>query len=144
MNDQPAKTYASFEEFWPDYVRAHQNKTNRQLHFVGSTLALACVGGAVLFRRPLLLLAAPLVGYGFAWVGHFGFEKNKPASFTNPIYSFRADWVMWSKIANGTMDAEVERYASAEESAAPAQATAAAPQEAAPFTNGVRVDATSN
>ena len=111
MSDKPGKPqYASFDDFWPDYARAHSNKTNRRLHFVGSTLALACVGGAALLRRPLLLLAAPVVGYGFAWVGHFVFEKNKPASFTHPLYSFKADWLMWSKIANGTMDAEVERY----------------------------------
>jgi hypothetical protein len=133
------KKYASFEEFWPDYVRAHKSKTNRQLHFVGSTLALACVGGAVLFRRPLLLLAAPLVGYGFAWVGHFGFEKNTPASFTNPIYSFQADWVMWSKIANGTMDAEVERFTAEEATTDPAAANPAAHNA-----NGAPVDVTSN
>ena len=116
------KTYASFEDFWPDYVRAHTNKTNRQLHFVGSTLAAACVVGGVITRRPLLLLAAPVVGYGFAWVGHFVFEKNKPASFTHPVYSLRADWVMWSKIATGTMDAEVERYT--REAAEPVEAQA--------------------
>jgi hypothetical protein len=135
MNDKPATNYASFEEFWPDYVRAHSNRTNRRLHFIGSTLALACVGGAVLFRKPLLLLAAPVVGYGFAWVGHFGFEKNRPASFTNPLYSFKGDWVMWSKIATGTMDAEVERYTSAPE-----------PSEApdARVANGAPVDATAN
>ena len=102
--------FESFEEFWPHYVRAHANPTNRRLHFVGTSLAMACVAGAALLRRPLLLLAAPVVGYGFAWVGHFGFEKNTPASFGHPLYSFRADFVMWSKIANGTMDAEVERY----------------------------------
>jgi hypothetical protein len=112
MNEQanPAKTYGSFEEFWPDYVRAHTNKTNRQLHFIGLTLGAACAGSAVLFRKPLLLLAAPVFGYGLSWVGHFVFEKNTPASFTNPIYSFRGDLRMWSKMATGTMDAEVERF----------------------------------
>ncbi len=99
MSDK--KTYATFEEFWPDYVRAHSNKTNRQLHFVGSSLALACVGGALLFRRKSLLLLAPVVGYGFAWVGHFGFEKNKPASFKRPLYSFMGDWVMYKDIWTG-------------------------------------------
>ncbi|MGO8993561.1 MAG: Mpo1-like protein [Polyangiaceae bacterium] len=101
--------FGSFEEFWPYYVRAHSNKTNRRLHFVGTTLAMACVGGAALLRRPALLIAAPVVGYGFAWFGHFVFEKNIPATFGHPAWSFRADFVMWSKIANGTMDAEVER-----------------------------------
>jgi len=113
------KTYASFEEFWPDYVRAHTNKTNRQLHFIGSTLGALCAVGGVLTRKRLLLLAAPVLGYGFAWVGHFVFEKNKPASFEHPLYSFQGDWVMWSKIANGTMDAEVERFT--REATAPAE-----------------------
>jgi hypothetical protein len=106
------KHYESFEDFWPDYVRAHTNKTNRRLHFIGSSLALACVGGAALLRRPSLLLAAPVFGYGFAWVGHFVFEGNKPASFEHPLYSFKADWIMYGKIAKGTMDAEVEKYSS--------------------------------
>ncbi len=138
-NGTKGKTYASFEEFWPEYVRAHTNKTNRQLHFVGTTLAAACVGAGLVFRRPLLLLAAPVVGYGFAWVGHFVFEKNKPASFTHPVYSLRGDWVMWSKIANGTMDAEVEKYTAG-----------ARVEETAETTNGVGpvaaapVDATAN
>jgi hypothetical protein len=125
------KTYASFDEFWPDYVRAHKNKTNRRLHFVGSTLALACVGGAVLFRKRWLLLAAPIAGYGFAWVGHFVFEKNTPATFTHPLYSLRGDFVMWSKIARGTMDAEVARYA-------------AETDERVEVANGANVDVTAN
>jgi hypothetical protein len=130
------KSYATFEEFWPDYVRAHTNPTNRRLHFVGSSLALACVGGALLFRRKSLLLLAPIVGYGFAWTGHFGFEKNVPASFSNPLHSFRADWKMWAMILNGTMDAEVEKYTAAAEPA-PAPTPVPAPKEE---TNGVHPD----
>jgi hypothetical protein len=152
MNEQaahPAKTYGSFEEFWPDYVRAHTNKTNRQLHFIGLTLGAACAGSAVLFRKPLLLLAAPVLGYGLSWVGHFVFEKNTPASFANPIYSFQGDLRMWSKMARGTMDAEVERFtrevgdASRTSEASDAPATS----EAAPAPNGANgpvVDATVN
>jgi hypothetical protein len=125
--------FESFEDFWPHYVRAHSEKTNRRLHFIGTTLAMGCVGGAALLRRPLLLLAAPVVGYGFAWVGHFVFQKNIPATFGNPLYSLRADFVMWSKIANGTMDAEVERYAGDEGEGASADGV-----------NGARVEATAN
>ncbi|HEY2514372.1 MAG TPA: DUF962 domain-containing protein [Polyangiaceae bacterium] len=127
--------FGSFEEFWPHYVRAHTNPTNRRLHFVGTSLAMACVASAALFRRPLLLLAAPVVGYGFAWVGHFGFEKNTPATFGNPLYSLRADFVMWSKMVNGTMDAEVERYATPEPTVTPPHAE---PKDA----NGVHADVT--
>jgi hypothetical protein len=129
------KQFQSFEEFWPYYVRAHSNKTNRQLHFIGTTLAMACVGGAALLRRPSLLIAAPIVGYGFAWVGHFVFEKNIPATFGNPVWSFRADFKMWTKIANGTMDAEVERVVSEGLGQDEAHDTGM---------NGTRVEATAN
>jgi hypothetical protein len=105
------KHFGSFAEFWPHYVRAHSNKTNRQLHFLGITLAVACAAGGVFTRRPLLVLAAPIVGYGLSWVGHYVFEKNTPATFEHPVWSLKADFVMWTKIANGTMDAEVERVA---------------------------------
>jgi hypothetical protein len=101
--------YQSFEEFWPFYVREHSNATNRKLHFVGSSLALGSVAAAVLTGRKSLLLLAPLMGYGFAWVGHFVVEKNRPATFTYPAWSLRGDMVMWWKTVTGTMDAEVER-----------------------------------
>jgi len=120
--------FESFEQFWPHYVRAHVNRTNRRLHFVGTTLAVGCLAGAAFSRRarPLFLLAAPVVGYGFAWVGHFVFEKNIPATFKNPLYSLRGDFVMWAKMAQGTMDAEVERFTTAE----PPPAAEAPPPEA--------------
>lgn len=98
----------SFEEFWPFYVKEHSNPLNRTLHFIGSSCALGCLAGAAM-GHVYLLPAAAVVGYGFAWVGHFFVEKNKPASFSYPLWSFRADWVMWSKILTRTMDAEVRR-----------------------------------
>ena len=132
----PRKQYASFAEFWPDYVRAHTSRTSRQLHFVGLTLAAACVGGGLLFRKRSLLLAAPVFGYGFAWFGHFVFEKNIPLTFTYPLYSLKADWLMWGKIATGTMDAEVERFV-AEKAAEVAQTEAGS-------ANGAAVDVAAN
>lgn len=104
------KDFGTFEEFWPYYVRAHSNRTNRKLHFIGTSLGMASALGGILLRRKALLLLAPVFGYAFAWVGHFGFEKNTPASFSHPFWSFRADFVMWKKILDGTMDAEVERF----------------------------------
>ena len=112
MSTSEEKDFGTFEEFWPYYVCAHSNKTNRKLHFIGTSLGMASALGGVLLRRKLLLFLAPVFGYAFAWVGHFGFEKNKPASFSHPIWSFRADFVMWKKILDGTMDAEVERFLS--------------------------------
>ncbi len=91
----------SFAEFYPLYLREHANRTCRRLHFVGSTLALACLARALLSGQPLWLLAGLLCGYGFAWIGHFGFEKNRPASFQRPLYSFMGDWVMYKDLWTG-------------------------------------------
>jgi len=99
----------TFEEFWPHYVRAHSNKLNRTLHVVGTSLALACIVAAILKRRPRLFLLAPVVGYGFAWCGHFFVEKNIPATFSHPLFSLRADALLFWKTVCGEMDAEVER-----------------------------------
>jgi hypothetical protein len=99
----------TFEEFWPFYVREHSHKLTRQLHFAGTTMALGCVAGAVLTRRRWLLLLAPFAGYGPAWFSHFFIEKNRPATFKHPLWSLRADFVMWLKMIEGTMDAEVDR-----------------------------------
>ena len=99
----------SFEEFWPYYVSQHQNKTSRQLHFVGTTLAMGCVAATPFY--PPAILAAPVLGYGFAWAGHFMFEKNKPASWGGAkalVWSLRGDLRMWGKMVTGTMDREVE------------------------------------
>ena len=90
-------------------MREHSRPITRALHFIGSTLVLAIVVASVVTGRPWLLFASPFAGYGFAWFGHFVFEKNKPASFKYPLYSFFADWVMYGKILSGTMRAEVER-----------------------------------
>lgn len=92
------KAFHSFAQFYPFYLSEHSNRTCRRLHFAGSTLSLLCVAMLVATGNPLWLLAGLLVGYGFAWIGHFGFEKNKPASFKRPLYSFMGDWVMYRDI----------------------------------------------
>ncbi len=102
--------YQSFEEFWPFYVREHSKRLTRRLHFVGTSVALGCAAGAVLTRQKWLLLVAPLAGYGPAWFSHFFIENNRPATFKYPAWSLMADLVMWKKMLDGTMDAEVERY----------------------------------
>jgi hypothetical protein len=103
----------TFEEFWPHYVRAHQSKGNRTMHFIGTSAAMALVGTGVLTGNLLLVGAAPLVGYGCAWFGHFVLEKNVPATFGHPLWSLAADFVMWKKILAGTMDAEVAKHVAA-------------------------------
>jgi len=106
MSDKKIQT---FEEFWPFYVGEHSRKATRLFHFVGSTMGASLGLAAVALRRPSLLGLGLVCGYGPAWVSHFFIEKNKPASFKYPLWSFAADWVMWTKIIEGTMDAEVER-----------------------------------
>jgi hypothetical protein len=105
-----AARFATFGEFWPFYVSEHSRSLTRMLHFIGSTLVLACVVAAVVNRSGWLVLAAPLAGYGFAWAGHFFVEKNRPATFKYPFYSFAADWVMYGKILTGRMGDEVRTH----------------------------------
>lgn len=109
--------FKSFEEFWPFYVKEHSKKATRILHFVGTTMAMGCVAGAVVTKRRWLLAVAPVVGYGPSWIGHFFVEKNRPATFKYPVWSLRADMVMWWKTATFSMDAEVERVLAEEREA---------------------------
>ena len=88
----------AFAEFYPFYLSEHANRTCRRLHFVGSTLALVCLALLLATGNAWWLLAGLVAGYGFAWIGHFGFEKNKPATFKRPLYSFMGDWVMYKDI----------------------------------------------
>ncbi len=100
---------STFDEFWPHYVHAHRNPVNRALHYVGTTAALGSVAAAALTLNPTWLLVAPVAGYGPAWIGHFVFEKNKPATFGHPLWSLRGDFKMYALAIRGKMAAEVER-----------------------------------
>ena len=93
--------FASFREFYPYYLGEHANVTCRRLHFVGSIGALGFLAAAILTHNPWWLLGMPLCGYAFAWVGHFFFEHNKPATFKHPLYSLMGDWVMFKDIVVG-------------------------------------------
>ncbi len=93
--------FANFSEFYPYYLSEHSNRTCRRLHFVGTSLVIGCVVMLVTSANAWWLLAALLSGYGFAWVGHFFFEKNKPATFQYPFYSFASDWVMYKDMLIG-------------------------------------------
>ena len=93
--------FASFREFYPFYLSEHANRTSRRLHFIGSCGVLALLAAAIVTGNALWVLGALLCGYGFAWVGHFFFEKNRPATFRHPFYSFAGDWVMFRDILVG-------------------------------------------
>src|SRR5680860_418455 len=87
--------FHSFAEFYPFYLNEHRNRTCRRLHFIGSSLVLAVIAWVAVSGNLLWLLALPVIGYGLAWVGHFGYEKNRPATFRHPLYSLMGDWVMF-------------------------------------------------
>jgi hypothetical protein len=93
--------YTSFIEFYPYYLAEHANSTCRLLHFIGSWLVLLVITYAVMKSHFALLWFIPIIGYGFAWVGHFFYEHNKPATFQYPFYSLMGDWVMFKDILTG-------------------------------------------
>ena len=95
------KAFRTFAEFYPYYLGEHSNRVCRRLHFVGSTLVLVCLAMLRTTGRAQYILYALLCGYGFAWIGHFVFEKNRPATFKRPLYSFIGDWVMYRDIWTG-------------------------------------------
>jgi hypothetical protein len=99
----------SFQEFWPYYVREHSHPGCRALHFIGSTFVLVLLVSMFIFQKYWLFFLLPLVGYGFAWVGHFAIEKNRPATFKYPLWSLIGDWKMWWKMLTGRMQPEIER-----------------------------------
>ncbi|RDS84994.1 DUF962 domain-containing protein [Dyella monticola] len=93
--------FASFRDFYPYYLSEHRDRRCRRLHFVGSTLVLLIVLLALSSGRLVWLWLVPVVGYGFAWIGHFAFEKNRPATFRHPLYSLMGDWVMYWDVWRG-------------------------------------------
>lgn len=93
--------FASFREFYPYYLGEHRNRVCRRLHVVGSTLVLLALLLALLSGNPRWLWLAPLCGYGFAWLGHYLYEKNRPATFRHPLYSLMGDWVMYWQVLRG-------------------------------------------
>jgi hypothetical protein len=95
------KPFASFAEFYPFYLSEHSEPACRRLHFAGSLAVLLTLAAALVTRRWALLLLVPVLGYGFAWIGHFVFERNRPATFTYPLYSFLGDWAMFKDMILG-------------------------------------------
>ena len=93
--------FNSFAEFYPFYLSEHRHPTCRRLHFVGSSLAIACVLAAILDANAWWIVAALVAGYGFAWIGHAFFEHNRPATFKHPLYSFIGDWAMYRDMLIG-------------------------------------------
>jgi hypothetical protein len=104
MDTATERRYASYEEFYPFYLSQHADTTCRRLHYIGTSLVIALFLFAIANQQFMLLLALPLCGYFFAWVGHYGFEKNTPASFTYPRWSLLFDFHMFWDALIGRLD----------------------------------------
>lgn len=103
------RSFASFNEFWPFYLGEHSTLQCRVQHFLGTSIAATLIMVAIVTGRSSWLLLALVFGYGCAWWGHFVFEKNRPATFRYPIYSFIGDWKMFWMMMVGTLDDEIRR-----------------------------------
>ncbi|RZK43255.1 MAG: DUF962 domain-containing protein [Pedobacter sp.] len=103
------KKFKSLSEFYPFYLSEHKNFTSRVLHFTGTALVLLTLLAAILFHQWIFFIAIPIIGYGFAWIGHFFFEKNKPATFKYPAYSLASDFLLFFDLLSGKQQFKVKR-----------------------------------
>ena len=111
-----SKRMRRYRDFWPYYVAEHSRTATRQLHFLGTTGSVALVIVAAATGEPLLLPAALVCGYLFAWLSHLLIERNRPATFTYPLFSLAGDFHMWALMWQGRMDAEAARLSAAKSS----------------------------
>ena len=101
MTTNDKQQFASYNDFFAFYLREHSKPGTRYMHVCGTVLGLAVLIAAIATGHYWWILLWPVIGYGFAWIGHFGFEKNRPASFKRPLYSFMGDWRMYFDIWTG-------------------------------------------
>jgi hypothetical protein len=102
------KKYHSFWSFYPYYLTEHSDSLNRKLHFIGTSLLIISLFAGIITGRLLFFILIPVLGYGFAWIGHFFIEKNKPATFTYPLYSLCSDFVMFWHTLTGQINKKLE------------------------------------
>ena len=99
----------TFPDFWPIYLKEHRHQLNRRLHLIGTFCYLALLVGLLGTAHYAWLWAVPVVAYGFAWTGHYGIEKNRPATFQHPWLSLKGDHKMAWFMVTGKIEAEYER-----------------------------------
>jgi hypothetical protein len=95
--------FRSFAEFYAFYLSEHRHPVSRLLHYLGTWGSVLCVAALAITGELLWLLGALLSGYTFAWIGHFRFERNKPATFRHPLYSLASDFRMWWELNVGRL-----------------------------------------
>jgi hypothetical protein len=95
------KTYKSLKEFYPFYLTEHSKTSTRVLHFIGTSGFFILLAAGIIMQKYFLLIFLPIVGYGFAWIGHFFFEKNKPATFQYPFYSLASNFILYFHLLSG-------------------------------------------
>lgn len=100
----------SWSAFWPFYLAEHNDRRNRRVHVVGTTLALGLLVAAVVLQFWWFVLAGLVIGYAFAWIGHAVFQKNRPATFRYPLKSFASDWRLWAVTMVGKADAAFDAH----------------------------------
>ena len=103
------RAYQSFEAFWPHYLREHASPVTRILHYIGSTLAILVLLVALITQTWLALLAVPVSGYFFAWISHAFVERNRPATFTYPLWSLIGDYRMYAAFLTGSLAGELAK-----------------------------------
>jgi len=95
------KRFKTLKQFYPYYLEEHRDPTCRILHFIGTGLLFFIILFSIWLSNYWLLISIPFVGYGFAWVGHYFFEKNRPATFKYPFFSLASDFLMFFDLLKG-------------------------------------------
>lgn len=101
--------FNSFSDFWPHYLSEHGKPATRALHAVGTIVAIGLLVFLISIGKWWLFPLAFVPGYALAWTGHFFIEKNRPATFTHPLWSFMGDWKMLALMIGGKINDEVSR-----------------------------------
>ena len=108
INTVMEKKYKTLKEFYPYYLTEHSDVTCRRLHYTGTTLLFVIIAVSIFTGNYAFMFLLPVVGYGFAWLGHYKFERNKPATFQYPLYSLASDFIMYYHFLTGQVGQKVE------------------------------------